>query len=342
MDLRTIPVDLIDAHPNNVRRHIGNVDDLAKSIKAQGILQPLVVVPEGDRYLLIAGRRRLAAARQAGNEAAPCVVRDIGSKAAQIEMMLVENLQRRDLTPTEEAAAYSQLELLGVPVAHMAQATGITKSTIEARMRLMDLPEKHRERVDEGQLTLGDADILARLSDDAEALAYIGDATGANLKWKVQQWPAEKARRAELAAAPKPVKSKSEVAAKARADQDAAAEARKALNEARKASNELRLAWVREQISLGSTTFWDAIAQMVYLDVFADEPELIDLFGLKPDGDDNAPAVSGELAGRIALLHYSEMGSPSFGWNFYSILKAAIGAGYEPSDAELELLAGVE
>ena len=110
MNLQNIPLNLIDPHPHNPRRQLGDLTELADSIRAQGVRQNLLVVPsdlQGDgtwaRYTAVIGHRRLAAAKLAGLTEVPAVVDEGLSPADQLELMLVENVQRSDLSPEEEA-----------------------------------------------------------------------------------------------------------------------------------------------------------------------------------------------------------------------------------------------
>lgn len=190
-----IPVDRITPHDRNVRHDLGDLDELAASIKAHGVLQPLVVAPVpisehpsleeltmgNEQYVLIAGHRRLAAAVKAGVESVPCIVRDdLDSLAKQLEAMLCENLQRTDLTVMEEADAYQQLELLGVKEAAIAKSTGRARKTVHQRLLLASLPTDRRQEFESNALTLDGAVQCAKLraqwADDAEILALIDKA----------------------------------------------------------------------------------------------------------------------------------------------------------------------
>lgn len=135
----------IKPHKNNPRRVVGDLDELAASIGEQGILEPLIVAPNGtgDTYVLIAGHRRLAAAKQAKAKTVPCLVRDdLTDPAVQLEAMLVENLQRADLTAVEEAQAYQQLlEFPGYTQPRIAKTTGRAIGTVRARLKLAQLPK---------------------------------------------------------------------------------------------------------------------------------------------------------------------------------------------------------
>lgn len=177
-----IPAARIRPHQSNVRRDLGDLAELAASIKGMGVLQPLTVAPDGDDYVVIAGHRRLAAAQEAGLEAVPCIVRDdLDSQAKVIEAMLVENLQRSDLTAMEEGDAYAQLELLGVKDAAICKATGRAPKTVKERRLLASLPTQRREQFENGRLSLEGAVKCARLrekwADDAEILTLIDAAS---------------------------------------------------------------------------------------------------------------------------------------------------------------------
>lgn len=112
--IKLINTSLIDPHPDNPRKNIGDVNDLAASIKTNGLLTPLSVVPNGERYRVIAGHRRLAACKQAGIGAVPCFVLGLGP-LQQLEAMVTENCQREQLTVLEEADAIRACSLSGPP-----------------------------------------------------------------------------------------------------------------------------------------------------------------------------------------------------------------------------------
>ena len=193
-----VPVHLITPHATNVRKDLGDLAELAASIKGMGVLQPLTVAPQGGDYVLIAGHRRHAAAVKAGVATVPCVVRpDLDTTAKQLQAMLVENLQRSDLTVMEEADAYAQLELLGVKEAAIAKTTGRSKATVHQRLQLAALPNERREQIANGKLTIETgvqcAKLRAEYADDAEILALIDKAatwefaTDYGLTYKIQR-----------------------------------------------------------------------------------------------------------------------------------------------------------
>lgn len=159
-------VDLLDDHPLNPRRDVGDLAELADSIRVHGIRQNLLITPSPDapgRYWLIIGHRRAAAARLCGLDTVPAVIDDTLTVAAALELMLLENLQRTDLTPVEEADGYQGLLDLGLDVTAIAKRTGRSRSTVESRLALWGLPEEARELVHTYQATLGDAARLGEL-----------------------------------------------------------------------------------------------------------------------------------------------------------------------------------
>lgn len=171
-------------HPKNVRREVGNVVELANSITAQGIMQPLVVAPDltqrpdgqlassaAVRYTIIAGHRRFAAAELANLDVMPCVIRaDLDTEPKQLEAMLVENTQRTDLTITEEAEAYqSLLEFDGYTIKSVAKATGRSQNLVRSRIALTKLSDDAKGKIEDHSLNIDQALILTEFTDDDEA-----------------------------------------------------------------------------------------------------------------------------------------------------------------------------
>lgn len=166
--IEMIPLDRLHPHPDNPRRDVGDVTELADSIRAHGVRQNLLVVPDpddADAFRLVIGHRRTAAARVAGAAALPAVVDATLSPADQLELMLLENLQRVDLSAVEEADAYQGLLDLGLDEKAIAERTGRARSTVKSRLRLRALPEKAREAVHHHEITLDDAAALGNLPD---------------------------------------------------------------------------------------------------------------------------------------------------------------------------------
>src|SRR5207302_2048419 len=159
----TRPVNDLRPNPLNPRGelHAAGLDELADSIRAQGVLQPLLVTPGG---VVVAGHRRLAAARLAGLSEVPVVVRDLDA-AQQQEIMLVENLQRQDLSPVEEARAYRRLLDDGHTTAQLARRIGVPSARINARLVLLKLDEQVQWMFHRGDLPLRLAAVLLKVTD---------------------------------------------------------------------------------------------------------------------------------------------------------------------------------
>jgi len=142
--------------------------ELAESIRSKGILQPLLVRRDGDGYVIVAGERRWRAGQRAGLREIPCLVRDVSEDEA-FELALIENIQREDLNPVEEAEAYQRLiEDHGLTQDELAQRVGKDRSTVANVLRLLRLPESIKLALTAGTLTMGHARALLGLSDDAD------------------------------------------------------------------------------------------------------------------------------------------------------------------------------
>jgi ParB family chromosome partitioning protein len=164
-----LPVAEIHPNPLQPRRQFSaaSLQELADSLKQHGLLQP-VVVSRGSagRYELIAGERRWRAARLAGLERIPAVLREPEGDADQLALALIENLQREDLTPIEEARAYHHLRAeLGLSQEEIARRVGKERSTVANALRLLQLPMAVQELVDGGELSAGHARALAGVGE---------------------------------------------------------------------------------------------------------------------------------------------------------------------------------
>lgn len=165
--LTTIAIEKLHPHPDNPRKVLGDIDELADSIKANGILQNLTVVPMNDdwtEFTVIIGHRRLAAAKQAGLTELPCAVVEMTEKE-QLSTMLTENMQRSDLTVYEEAKGCQLLLDLGDTVAEIAEKTGFSESKIRRRVKLCELDEEAFKESQIRQPTLQDYDRLNQIKD---------------------------------------------------------------------------------------------------------------------------------------------------------------------------------
>jgi ParB family chromosome partitioning protein len=168
-----IRTDSILPNPHQPRKQFdeAGIQSLAASLKSTGLVQPIIVRPSpqgvAGQYQLIAGERRLRAAKAAGLETIPAVIREV-DPYKQAQMALIENVQREDLNPIDRAQAYRALvEQLGLTQAELATRLGEDRSSIANYLRLLDLAEPVRDLVRDGQLSLGHAKILAGITDPA-------------------------------------------------------------------------------------------------------------------------------------------------------------------------------
>lgn len=171
--VRTLPIASL--HPNRFQPRTyfdeSAIEDLVASVRAQGIIQPLVVTPEGEGYAIIAGERRWRAARKAGLEAVPVVIRQVTDDRELLELALVENLQRSDLNPIEEAEAYAALqEKFGLSQEEVATRVGKARTTVTNALRLLRLPDEVLDLLREGRLTAGQARPLLAIQDPEEQI----------------------------------------------------------------------------------------------------------------------------------------------------------------------------
>lgn len=162
---RRVPVAEIRPNPRQPRRYFAEdrIAELAESIRHQGVLQPLVVRKADQGYELIIGERRWRAAQKAGLERVPVVIKEV-SDAESMEMALVENIQREELTPIEEALAYRQLmEELHLTQEEVATRVGKSRPVITNLLRVLNLPDEIKEEIDRGHLSVGHARTLLSL-----------------------------------------------------------------------------------------------------------------------------------------------------------------------------------
>lgn len=187
--VREVAVAHIEPNPLQPRRVFGEAGlaELARSLLQVGMLQPVVVTRgEGEKFVLLAGERRWRAARLAGLETIPAVVREAASDSETLAVALIENLQREDLTPIEEARAYHHLRTeLGLSQEEIAQRVGKDRSTVANALRLLQLSLAVQEQVDAGRLSAGHARALAAVEggEAQEALARRCVAEG----WSVRE-----------------------------------------------------------------------------------------------------------------------------------------------------------
>ncbi|NRP17130.1 Chromosome-partitioning protein ParB [Ensifer adhaerens] len=167
---RRVPIEFVSRNPRNPRRQFdeGELQDLASSIRQHGIVQPVVARTIGtDRYEIIAGERRWRAAQLAGFTEIPVIIRDVDDRTA-LEIAIVENVQRSDLNPLDEALGYEQLIAEhGYTQNDLGEIIGKSRSHVANSLRLLKLPEPVRDMLSEGSLSAGHARALIPTSDPA-------------------------------------------------------------------------------------------------------------------------------------------------------------------------------
>jgi ParB family chromosome partitioning protein len=162
--LAEVPIEQVSPNPLQPRKFFNeaSIDELARSVREHGIVQPLVVTRAGDnRYKLIAGERRYRAAQKAGLATVPVVIKEMMPEGDALQIALIENIQREDLNPIEEAAAYHQLhEEFGLTQEEISKRVGKERSTVANFLRLLKLPDPVKKLLASGQLSMGHARAL--------------------------------------------------------------------------------------------------------------------------------------------------------------------------------------
>jgi len=170
-NVMNISVDRIDRNPEQPRKEFSEeeLQDLAQSIREHGILQPLLVTKNGDRFVLIAGERRLRASKRAGLKEVPCLVHAEVTNKEQLELAIIENVQREDLNPIEQALAYKKLhDEFGMSHEEIAKAVGKERPSISNAIRVLNLPEEMQKAMRENKLQYGHARALLGVADQNE------------------------------------------------------------------------------------------------------------------------------------------------------------------------------
>jgi ParB family chromosome partitioning protein len=201
-----LPIEFVSPNPRNPRRHFaeGELTDLAQSIREHGVVQPVVVRPSPvhpNGYEIIAGERRWRAAQRAGLTEIPVIVRDVNDRTA-LELAIIENVQRADLNPVEEAMGYQQLiDEHDYSQADLGQVIGKSRSHVANTLRLLKLPDVIRDMLVDGQLSAGHARTLVTAADPAGLAKRIVD-QGLSVRQAeaLAQMPADEQREARKAA----------------------------------------------------------------------------------------------------------------------------------------------
>jgi ParB family chromosome partitioning protein len=165
--LQEVDIDLVDPSPYQPRTHFGEeaLEELARSIRSSGIIQPLVLRPRGARYQLVAGERRWRGAQRAGLARVPAVIREV-AEAEALEITLIENIQREDLNAIEQARAFERLMAeFHLTQEDVAERTGKDRATVANAIRLLKLEKPLRDLIEEGRITAGHGRALLAVSD---------------------------------------------------------------------------------------------------------------------------------------------------------------------------------
>ncbi|MGA8810285.1 MAG: ParB/RepB/Spo0J family partition protein [Thermoanaerobaculia bacterium] len=161
--LAEIPISQIQPNPFQPRKTFNeaSIDELARSVREHGIVQPLVVTRAGDKYKLIAGERRFRAAQKAGLATVPVLIKEMMAEGDALQIALIENIQREDLNPIEEAMAYHQLhDDFQLTQEEISRRVGKERSTVANFLRLLKLPDPVKKLLASGQLSMGHARAL--------------------------------------------------------------------------------------------------------------------------------------------------------------------------------------
>jgi len=223
-ELRTLPIDLISPNPNQPRSTFeeGALVALADSLRARGVLQPVLVRPlAGGRYELIAGERRWRAAGLAGLEAIPAIVRQ-GDDAETLELAVIENMAREDLNPVEEARACAALvEELGLTREEVGRRVGRSRVAVSNLIRLLDLPDDAIALLESSDLSEGHGRALLLASDHGDRRRLARDAVASG--WSVRELET-RARAAGEHDRAKPARGRRAASSRLHPDQEAAVE----------------------------------------------------------------------------------------------------------------------
>ena len=185
--LISLKIEDLVPHPRNPRKNLGDLAELTESIKKNGVMQNLTVVPwvsemtgdtEEGKYTVIIGHRRMAAAKAAGLCELPCIIKEL-TPAEQMAMMLAENMQRNSLTPVEQAEGVQMMLDLGESVKEISDKTGFSESTVRRRIKLLELDIKRLRESEKRGATLEDYEKLFKIEDQKSRNSLI-DKIGTN------------------------------------------------------------------------------------------------------------------------------------------------------------------
>lgn len=184
-----IDIDRIMPHPDNPRKDVGDVSEIAESIKQNGIMQNLAVIPSEvqGKYIALIGHRRLAAAKAAGLDKVPCAVVGNLSRSEQVSIMLAENMQRADLTLFEQAEGMQMMLDLGDTVSTITKKTGISETNVRKKLNLMQYDHEEVKASFERGARMSDYDDLKKIKDKAKQEKLIKSIGTNNFKWELER-----------------------------------------------------------------------------------------------------------------------------------------------------------
>jgi ParB family chromosome partitioning protein len=221
----TAEVDIDRLTPNDFQPRVtmddARLQELSRSIRSNGVIQPIVVRRQGDHFQIIAGERRWRAAKLAGLQSVPIVIKDLaaGQDQARLELALIENLQREDLNPIDEALAYRRLaDEFRLTQDAIATAVGKDRATVANMLRLLKLPHEVQTEITSGRLSMGHARALIPLPDEADQRRLARDVIGRGLS--VRETEALVKRVVEGTSAPAPSPAPKPVDVHTRAAED--------------------------------------------------------------------------------------------------------------------------
>lgn len=205
MEIRQIPIGMLDHHPDNPRQDLGDLSELTESIKHQGLMQNLTVVPDekSGKYLVVIGNRRLEASRAAGLAALPCVISDMDEKQ-QMATMLAENMQRQDLTLWEQAHGFQMMMDLGFTPKEIGDRTGFSETTVNRRLKLGKYRKKEFEAACRRGATLMDFAELEKIEKAEDRYQVMAAAGTENFRaefnrvYRIQEMDKNKAKATRL------------------------------------------------------------------------------------------------------------------------------------------------
>lgn len=186
-EIKNISIDLLRPHKDNPRKELGDLTELTASVSRSGIMQNLTVVPEKDGYTVIIGHRRLAAAKAAGLKELPCAVATGMSYKEQIATMLLENMQRSDLTKYEEAEGIQMMLDLGDTESQVSEKIGFSQSTVQRRLKLLNLDKAKFQQAEERGGKLEDYIKVSDIVNEKERNKVLESVGTNNFNWKLSE-----------------------------------------------------------------------------------------------------------------------------------------------------------